>query len=78
MPPQAAARMASAHDFIIGFPAGYDTYVGLELNNSVPGKWMGKWYSSPAICLLFFLRTCVCVCCVFAFVHVCMIMYDLS
>ncbi|CAE7211399.1 ABCB25 [Symbiodinium natans] len=25
---EAAARMASAHDFIIGFPAGYDTYVG--------------------------------------------------
>ena len=28
---QAAARMASAHDFILGFPAGYDTYVGLQL-----------------------------------------------
>lgn len=25
---EAAARMASAHDFILGFPAGYDTYVG--------------------------------------------------
>ena len=23
--------MASAHDFILGFPAGYDTYVGLQL-----------------------------------------------
>eukprot|EP00930_Biecheleria_cincta_P033398 TRINITY_DN23132_c0_g1_i1.p1 TRINITY_DN23132_c0_g1~~TRINITY_DN23132_c0_g1_i1.p1 ORF type:complete len:1084 (+),score=167.04 TRINITY_DN23132_c0_g1_i1:28-3252(+) len=25
---QAAARLALAHDFIMGFPAGYDTYVG--------------------------------------------------
>eukprot|EP00434_Breviolum_minutum_P023865 symbB.v1.2.021057.t1/scaffold1799.1/size100815/2 len=25
---EAAARLASAHDFVQGFPAGYDTYVG--------------------------------------------------
>eukprot|EP00913_Durusdinium_trenchii_P016589 g15593.t1 len=32
---EAAARLASAHDFVVKFPAGYDTYVG----HGAIGRW---------------------------------------